>query len=87
MESNSCGCQLRGDAVACDKAGQTVPQGYYNVGAMLDAPLRQGAAIAACGTWLNARDIAATELVPGAQRGGMALLAEWTRAADKVIVY
>lgn len=78
---------LVGDAVSCAKAGQRVPQGYYNVGSMLDALLRQGAAIAVCGSCIDARGIAATDLVPGAERGSMALLAEWTASADKVIVY
>lgn len=78
---------LIGDAAACAKSGQKVPQGYYNVESMLQILVRHGAQIAVCGTCIDARGIADTDLVTGAQRGSMAMLAEWTGWADKVIVY
>ena len=78
---------LMGDAAACAKSGQKVPQGYYNIESMLQMLVRQGAQIAVCGTCLDARGIADADLVNGATRGGMAVLAEWTGWADKVIVY
>lgn len=78
---------LIGDAAAGAKSGQKVPQGYYNIESMLQILLRHGARVAVCGTCLDARGIADAELVTGAVRGGMAMLAEWTGWADKVIVY
>lgn len=78
---------LIGDAAACAKSGQKVPQGYYNVESMLQILVRHGASIAVCGTCIDARGIADTDLVTGALRGSMAMLADWTGWADKVIVY
>jgi uncharacterized protein involved in oxidation of intracellular sulfur len=78
---------LIGDAAACAKAGQKVPQGYYNIESMLQILVRHGAGIAVCGTCIDARGIADTDLVAGAVRGSMALLAEWTGWADKVVVF
>jgi len=78
---------LMGDAAAGAKTGQKVPQGYYNIESMLQILVRHGAAIAACGSCIDARGIADSDLLPGAVRGSMALLAEWTEWADKVMVY
>lgn len=78
---------LIGDAASCAKSGQKVPQGYYNVESMLQMLIRHGAQIAVCGTCLDARGIADTDLVTGALRGSMAMLDEWTGWADKVVVY
>lgn len=75
---------LMGDAVACAKAGQKVPQGYYNAGDMVRTA---GGEIALCGTCLDARGIADAELVPGARRGTLDQLATWTAEADKVLVF
>jgi uncharacterized protein involved in oxidation of intracellular sulfur len=36
---------------------------------------------------MDARGMASLPLVEGAQRGSMDLLAQWTLAADKVMVY
>jgi len=76
---------LIGDAVACAKAGQKVPQGYYNIGDMLGTIARAGAEIGVCGTCIDARGVAETELVEGASRSTMDGLTAWTRWADKVI--
>jgi uncharacterized protein involved in oxidation of intracellular sulfur len=78
---------LMGDAVACAKAGQKVPQGYYNVADMLGMVVRRGAEVGVCGTCIDARGITEAELAEGARRGTMAQLAEWTLAADKVLVF
>jgi len=77
---------LMGDAVACAKSGQKVPQGYYSIQTMLGMLLRSGE-VKLCGACMDARGIAATELVEGASRGSMMLLAEWTAQADKVLVF
>lgn len=78
---------LIGDAVACAKAGQKVPAGYYNAGDMLGMVGRAGGEIGVCGTCIDARGIAAEELVEGASRSSMEMLASWTQWADKVITF
>ncbi|MBT0960263.1 DsrE/DsrF/TusD sulfur relay family protein [Denitromonas iodatirespirans] len=75
---------LMGDAVACAKAGQKVPEGYYNAGDMVRMA---GGEVGLCGTCLDARGIKADELVEGARRSTLSELAAWTAAADKVLVF
>jgi uncharacterized protein involved in oxidation of intracellular sulfur len=78
---------LVGDAAPCAKRGQKVPQGYYNVEVMLGAVARRGGEIGVCGTCMDARGIAAEELAEGTHRGTLEQLAEWTAAADRVLVF
>ncbi|OGT19434.1 MAG: hypothetical protein A2V90_01295 [Gammaproteobacteria bacterium RBG_16_57_12] len=78
---------LIGDAVACAKAGQKVPQGYYNAGDMLGMVVCAGGEVGVCGTCIDARGISAGELIIGVPRGSMELLAGWTQWADKVITF
>lgn len=75
---------LMGDAVACAKAGQKVPAGYYNAGDMVRMV---GGEIALCGTCMDARGIGTEEIVPGAHRGSLDELAAWTAEADKVLIF
>jgi uncharacterized protein involved in oxidation of intracellular sulfur len=75
---------LMGDAVACAKAGQKVPEGYYNAGDMLRMV---GGEVGLCGTCLDARGIGADEIVEGARRSTLIELATWTAEADKVLVF
>lgn len=77
---------LLADAVSCAKAGQKVPEGYYNVELMM-GKLGRKAQVALCGTCMDARGLAEADLVEGARRGSMAQLAEWTSAAGKVLVF
>jgi len=74
---------LIGDAAACAKGGQKVPQGFYNVESMLHGV----AQIGVCGSCMDARGLADAELSPDCKRGSMAELAVWTAWADKVIVF
>lgn len=78
---------LIGDAVCCAKSGQRGPQGCYDAESMLQILARHGAGIAVCGTCIDARGFADTDLTAGTQRGSMAVLADWTAWADKVIVF
>lgn len=78
---------LIGDAAACAKAGQKVPQGFYNIGDMLGMVLRAGAEVGVCGTCIDARGIAETDLVQSAHRSTMEELTAWTQWADKVMVF
>lgn len=83
-EGDSVRVFLMGDAVACAKAGQKVPEGYYNAGDMVRMV---GGEVGLCGTCLDARGIAAGEVVDGARRSTLVELAAWTAEADKVLVF
>lgn len=75
---------LMGDAVACAKAGQKVPAGYYNAADMVR--MVEGDVLL-CGTCMDARGLRDEEVVEGARRGTLQGLAEWTADADKVLVF
>ena len=78
---------LMGDAAACAKSGQKVPEGFYNIQIMLGRVLRNKAEVGVCGTCMDARGIADAELAQGARRSTLAELTSWTQWADKVIVF
>jgi uncharacterized protein involved in oxidation of intracellular sulfur len=78
---------LMGDAASCAKNGQKVPQGYYNLADMLGMVARAGAPVGVCGTCMDARGMAESELVEGAHRSTMDELTAWTVEADKVLVF
>ena len=78
---------LLGDAVGCAKGGQKVPQGYYSMEALLRAATARGAEVGECGTCMDARGLADSELAKDCLRGGMAELAAWSGWADKVFVF
>ncbi|MEY3954011.1 MAG: hypothetical protein RLZZ397_891, partial [Pseudomonadota bacterium] len=77
---------LMADSVACAKAGQKVPEGYYNIELMLGKVLRKGD-VALCETCMDARGLKDEELIEGSHRSTLAQLADWTVSADKVLVY
>ena len=77
---------LMADAVACAKAGQRVPQGYYNLELMTKSIIRSGEVLL-CGTCMDARGLTDAELVDGARRSTLDELAEHTVAADQVLVF
>jgi uncharacterized protein involved in oxidation of intracellular sulfur len=78
---------LIGDAAACAKRGQKVPQGYYNVELMLGALTRRGSSIGVCGTCMDARGMTDDELAADTHRSTMQELTEWTLWADRVITF
>ena len=78
---------LLGDAAACAKSGQKVPQGYYHLESFLKMIARAGGEIGVCGTCMDARGIHDTDLVDGAFRGELAEMSAWTAWADKVLVF
>lgn len=78
---------LMGDAAACAKAGQKVPDGFYSIERMLKPIGRRSGEVAVCGSCLDARGIEEEEIMQGAHRGSMAELGEWTVWADKVMVF
>ena len=77
---------LMGDAVACAKAGQRVPEGWYNAGDMVRLVAGAGE-VGLCGTCMTARGLEDGELVAGTARRTLADLAGWTAEADKVLVF
>ena len=78
---------LIGDAASCAKAGQKVPQGYYNVETMLRAAARHGAEIGVCGSCMDARGLGEGDLVEGLHRSNMEQLTDWSQWADKALVF
>jgi uncharacterized protein involved in oxidation of intracellular sulfur len=85
------GAELRmfliGDGVACAKTGQKVPSGYYNTQNMLVAVVRNGGAVGVCGSCIDARGIAESELLEGTRRSTLDELTAWTLEADKVLTF
>jgi len=75
---------LMGDAVACAKAGQKVPEGYYNAGDMVRMV---GGEVGLCGICMDAWGITPGEVVEGIRRSTLLELAAWTAEADKVLVF
>lgn len=78
---------LVGDAASAGKAGQKVPQGYYNVEVMLQSLTKRGGEVGVCGTCMDARGIAEGELSNSTHRSSLEELTDWTQWADKVLVF
>ena len=78
---------LIGDAAACAKRDQKVPQGYYNLEVMLQAVTRRSGEVGVCGSCMDARGIADEDLIPGTHRSSMGELADWTLWADRVMTF
>jgi uncharacterized protein involved in oxidation of intracellular sulfur len=78
---------LMGDAAACAKTHQKVPQGYYNVEIMLRGPTRHGVEVGVCGTCMDARGIADGELAEGTKRSTLEELTGWTVWSERTLVF
>jgi len=78
---------LMGDAGSGAKAGQEVPKGYYNIEAMLRLILSYGGTVGACGTCLEARGLAESELIDGVQKCTLQVLTDWVQEADRVLPF
>ena len=78
---------LLGDAATCAKAGQKLPQGYYNVEVMLRNTAKHGGEIGVCGTCMDARGMTEAELVEGTHRSTLEQLTDWTQWAEKALVF
>lgn len=77
---------LMADAIICALAGQNTPQGFYNLERMLKSVLLKGE-VRACGSCMDARGVKEEQFLNGVKRSTMAELAQWTAAADKVLVF
>ena len=78
---------LMADAVTCALPEQTTPKGYYNIERMINAIIRNGAQVKACGSCCSARGIENINLVNGVEKSTMTQLAQWTVEADKVLTF
>ena len=78
---------LMGDAASCAKAGQQTAKGYYNIERMLRLVLNGRGEIAVCGGCMNARGITDDELAEGTRHSTLDELTDWTRWADRVLVF
>jgi len=78
---------LMGDAAGAAHARQKVPKGYYSVEVMLGNVTRHGGEVGVCGTCMDARGLAVEDLAAGTHRGTLEELADWTEAADKVLIF
>ena len=65
---------------------QLSSEGDYNTQLMLSKVIRKGE-VGLCGTCMDARGLAESELIEGAKRSTLAQLADWTLEADKVLVF
>lgn len=78
---------LIGDAAAAAHHQQKVPSGFYNLEVMLGSIIRHSGVIGVCGTCMDARGIAADDLITGSHRSSLDELSQWTVWADKVLVF
>ncbi len=78
---------LMADAVLCGKKNQKTPDGFYNIERMLKRVLVGEGQVLLCGTCLDARGLAETDLMDGPRRSTMDELAAHTVAADRVLVF
>lgn len=78
---------LIGDAASAAHNKQRVPTGFYNLKVMLGSVVNHGGDIGVCGTCMDARGIAAEDLIAGAHRSTLDELTQWTAWADKALVF
>lgn len=76
-----------GDAASAAHRNQKVPQGFYNVEVMIGNVVRHGGKVGVCGTCMDARGLADSDLTESAHRSTLAELAEWTAWSDKTLVF
>ena len=78
---------LLADAVFCALPNQKTPNGYYNIGRMLESVIKKGGEVKACGGCSTARGIDTLGFIPGVQLSNMKEFAQWTLVCDKVISF
>lgn len=87
QENNEVRVFLIGDGANAAHKGQKVPQGFYSIEVMLGSVIRHGGVVGICGTCMDARGLAESEIVEGSHKSTLAELTEWTAWADKVLVF
>jgi uncharacterized protein involved in oxidation of intracellular sulfur len=82
MEARGFGLQS-----ACAKSGQTLAKGYYSIEGTLRLIARHVGSIGVCGTCLDARGMAVTELAKGCHRSAMDELTDSIVWAAQILVF
>lgn len=77
---------LMADAVNCARAGQKVPDGYYNLERMLSSIAKKGKVLL-CGTCMDARGLQDSEVVDGATRSTLNQLARLSMESDQAVAF
>lgn len=89
--SHHCAVKVRifliADAAACAVAGQTTPNGYYNIERMMKYSINKGAKVKICGSCADARGLKNVSLLEGAEISTMAELTQWVVDSDKVVTF
>jgi uncharacterized protein involved in oxidation of intracellular sulfur len=78
---------LHSDSVLYAKAGANVWIGHERAEDVMRTLVRYGARVGVCVTSMDALGMDDGQLVEGAQRSDIHELADWTIAADKVLVF
>jgi uncharacterized protein involved in oxidation of intracellular sulfur len=78
---------LMADAASCAVAGQTTPNGYYNIERMMKFSIKKGTKVKICGSCADARGLKNAPLIEGTEISTMAELTEWVADSDKVLTF
>jgi uncharacterized protein involved in oxidation of intracellular sulfur len=78
---------LMADAVGTARRGQKTPDGYYNLERMLKRMTAAPHRVLLCGSCMDARGLADSDVVDGAARSTMEELTSELLAADKTAVF
>ncbi len=86
-EGNEVRLFMMGDSASAAHRNQKVPQGFYNVEVMIGNVIRHGGKAGVCGTCMDARGLADSDLAENTHRSTLAELTEWTEWSDKTLVF
>ena len=78
---------LMADAVTCAMPNQNTAQGYYSIERMVQAVVKKGGEVKACGTCVNARGLADLTFIEGVEASTMSQLAQWVVESDRVLTF
>jgi uncharacterized protein involved in oxidation of intracellular sulfur len=78
---------LMADAVGAARRGQKTPEGYYNLERMVKRLTLAPHRVLLCGTCMDARGLSDADLLEGASRSTMDVLAQETLGADRLLVF
>nr|MDA3881087.1 DsrE family protein [Prolixibacteraceae bacterium] len=78
---------LMADAASCALAGQTTPNGYYNIERMMKYSINKGAKVKICGSCADVRGLKNAPLIEGTEISTMAELTQWVVDSDKVVTF
>jgi uncharacterized protein involved in oxidation of intracellular sulfur len=87
QEGNEVRLFMMGDSASAAHRNQKVPQGFYNVEVMIGNVVRHGGKVGVCGTCMDARGLADSDLTESTHRSTLAELTEWTAWSDKTLVF